>query len=55
MLKSFDVAVADKVEEIRVVKDVISGSKVADACKFDNVCQCLCLCDMLRNGSTLPP
>ena len=39
---SFDVAVADKVEEISVVKDVIGGSKVADACKFDSYC-CRCL------------
>ena len=42
VLKSFDVAVADKVEEISVVKDVIGGSKVADACKFDSYC-CRCL------------
>ena len=39
---SFDVAVADKVEENSVVKDVIGGSKVADACKFDSYC-CRCL------------
>ena len=38
MLKSFDVAVSDKVSEIRVVKDVTGGSKVADACKFDSYC-----------------
>ena len=56
VLKSFDVAVSDKVSEIRVVKDVTGGSKVADACKFDSYCcRCLCVCDMHRNGSTLSP
>ena len=38
VLKSFDVAVADKVEEISIVKDVIGGSKVDSYC-----CRCLCV------------
>ena len=46
MLKSFDVAVADKVGEIRVVKDENGGSK--DACKIDSYC-CRCLC-VLRHA-----